>query len=122
MAELTLEALRKLVLGLKQRDRPRVIGTVRKGTCGIARAVETLLAASDNAAQGTDGFDIVIKTSDCAGLCSREPMITRDIEGAAPVKHLDLNSATVAEIYSEHVTGGNPIVECVLGAGGETIY
>jgi len=65
--------------------------------------------------------DVIITTSGCAGLCSREPMATVEILGQAPVKYVDLNAEKIKRILSEHVLGGKIVIEYALGLGSEQL-
>ena len=69
-----------------------------------------------------DVKDVIVTTSGCAGLCSREPMITVELLGAAPVKYVALNPEKMREIFAEHVLGGNPVERYALAVGSETSY
>ncbi len=95
--------------------------TVHMGTCGIAagarKIMSVLLTLSEQ--QGID--DVILTTSGCAGLCSREPMATVELEGQAPVKYADLTEEKIARIVSEHVLGGKIVTECALAAGSERV-
>ena len=95
--------------------------TVHMGTCGIsagARAVMTaLMAALDQ--HGVD--DVMLTTSGCAGLCSREPMMTVELRGEAPVKYVDLTPEKAAKILGEHVMGGTVVTEHALAVGSERV-
>ncbi len=95
--------------------------TVHMGTCGIsagARSIMTaLMAALDE--QGVD--DVMLNTSGCAGLCSREPMMTVELKGEAPVKYVDLTPEKAVRIFSEHVIGGSIAVELALAVGSERV-
>jgi len=93
--------------------------TVHMGTCGIAAGARTIMSSVmsciDEAATG----EVVVTASGCAGLCSREPMMTVEIVGEAPVKYVDLDEAKVQQIFSEHVVGGKIAVEHALAVGSE---
>ena len=52
-------------------------------------------------------------------LCSREPMMTVEIKDQAPVKYADLDEEKTAKVFSDHVLGGNIVVEYALGIGSE---
>jgi (2Fe-2S) ferredoxin len=65
---------------------------------------------------------VEIKTSGCAGLCSREPMLTVEVAGAPPVKYIDLDPAKARRIYSEHVLGHQPVGDYAIGVGCERIH
>ncbi len=96
--------------------------TVHMGTCGIAAGareiMNTLLAVMDQ----KDVKDVILTTSGCAGLCSREPMATVECLGEAPVKYVDLNPDKMREIFAEHVLGGKPVEKFALAVGSETTF
>lgn len=50
--------------------------TVHLGTCGIAAGASKILDRITSLLEGHDTRGIQLITSGCAGLCSREPMIT----------------------------------------------
>jgi NADP-reducing hydrogenase subunit HndB len=93
--------------------------TVHMGTCGISagarKIMSTLLAIFEE--QGVE--DVILTTSGCAGLCSREPMMTVEIKGEAPVKYVDLNEDKTRRIFNKHVLGGETVVDFALGLGSE---
>ncbi len=93
--------------------------TVHMGTCGIAagarKIVTTLMRCMDESAVR----DVIVTTSGCAGLCSREPMMTVEIAGEAPVKYVDLSEDKVRRIFTEHVMDGKIVTECALAIGSE---
>ncbi len=95
--------------------------TVHMGTCGIsagARKVMTALLASIED-EGID--DVILTTSGCAGLCSREPMITVELKDQAPVKYVDLDEEKTRKVFTDHVLGGNIVVDLALGVGSERV-
>jgi len=93
--------------------------TVHMGTCGIAagarKIVTTLMRCMDESAVR----DVIVTPSGCAGLCSREPMMTVEIAGEAPVKYVDLSEDKVRRIFTEHVMDGKIVTECALAIGSE---
>ena len=95
--------------------------TVHMGTCGIsagARSIMTaLMAAIDE--QGVN--DVTLTTSGCAGLCSREPMMTVELKDEPPVKYVDLTPEKAARILSEHVISGSIVEEFALALGNERV-
>jgi (2Fe-2S) ferredoxin len=113
-----LESLRRR---LKGRSKPRACVIVHMGTCGIASGAEEVLAALFQAAEDLGQEGVRIKTSGCAGLCSREPMITVETAGSPPVKYREVNPAGARRIYEEHVLGGRPVGDYVLGLGCENL-
>ena len=95
--------------------------TVHMGTCGIAagarKIMSTLLALVDE----KEAKDLVVTASGCAGLCSREPMITVELKGEAPIKYVDLDEEKTRKIFSEHVLSGFVVKEYALAIGSERV-
>jgi NADP-reducing hydrogenase subunit HndB len=65
--------------------------------------------------------DVVVSTSGCAGLCSREPMMTVELKGEAPIKYVDLDEEKTRKIFSEHVMSGKVVEEYALAVGSERV-
>ena len=80
------------------------------GTCGIAAGAGKLHALVNREIEAKGLKNIKIIHSGCAGLCSREPMVTIESMGLPPVKYCDLNEEKVQEIFDRHVLEGE-IVE-----------
>jgi NADP-reducing hydrogenase subunit HndB len=116
------EKLRKLHQELRARRAEEVTIVVHMGTCGIASGAEEVLQAVHDTANDMGKSGVVIKTSGCAGLCSREPMLTVAVAGEAPVKYVNLDAAKARRIYSEHVLERKPVTEYAVGAGCERIH
>jgi NADP-reducing hydrogenase subunit HndB len=95
--------------------------TVHMGTCGIAagarKIMTTLIALQDKC----ERKDIAVTTSGCAGLCSREPMITVELKDEAPIKYVDLDESKTKEIFREHVLSGNVAEKYALAVGSERV-
>ncbi len=66
-----------------------------------------------------DAEDVIITTSGCAGLCSREPMMTVELKDQAPVKYVDLDEEKARKIFDDHVLGGGIVAEYALAVGSE---
>ena len=91
--------------------------TVHLEMCGIAAGAKSVLVALKVAAVEKDARDVMVRTSGCAGLCSREPTITVQLRGEAPVLYCDLNPEKARRVFSEHVMGGSVISEWALAIG-----
>ncbi len=91
--------------------------TVHMGTCGIAAGARPVLAAVREELEKLRIRGFVLTTSGCAGLCSREPMITVQLLNAPPVKYGDLTPEKVRQILAKHVVEGTPVTEHVLDRG-----
>ncbi|MEW6096408.1 MAG: (2Fe-2S) ferredoxin domain-containing protein [bacterium] len=96
--------------------------TVHMGTCGIAAGARKVMTALMDEIVKMDIKDIIVTTSGCAGLCSREPMATIELVGKAPVKYVDLDGDKIIKILTEHVLGGKIVEEYALVMGSETTY
>jgi NADP-reducing hydrogenase subunit HndB len=95
--------------------------TVHMGTCGIAAGARKIMSSLLGLIEEKDVNDVVITTSGCAGLCSREPMMTVELKGKAPVKYVDLDEEKTQKIFSAHVLSGEVIEEYALAIGSERV-
>jgi NADP-reducing hydrogenase subunit HndB len=96
--------------------------TVHMGTCGIAAGARGIMDAILDELNRSGRKDVAITTSGCAGLCSREPMITVERAGESPVRYISLTPEKVRKVFAEHVMSGTPVKEYALVAGHETTY
>ncbi|MBL7152113.1 MAG: (2Fe-2S) ferredoxin domain-containing protein [Phycisphaerae bacterium] len=95
--------------------------TVHMGTCGIAAGARKIMSALLGLVEEKDAKDIVVTTSGCAGLCSREPMMTVELKGQAPIKYVDLDEEKTRKIFSVHVLSGAVVEEYALAIGSERV-
>jgi NADP-reducing hydrogenase subunit HndB len=100
----------------------RVKLTVHMGTCGIAAGARKVMEAALREVEEQDIKEVIVTTSGCAGLCSREPMATVEVAGQAPVKYVDLTEAKMKTIMAEHVVGGKIVEQYALAVGSERAY
>ncbi len=124
MPKLTLDELRKkraeAQKGLYLREgefRGRVI--VHMGTCGIAAGARAIVTTFLEELEKSGNRDIMITTSGCAGLCSKEPMATVEMLDSPPVRYIELTPEKARRIFHEHILGGRAVVEYALGRGSE---
>jgi NADP-reducing hydrogenase subunit HndB len=127
MAKISIEDLKKIKesvqAGVNLREggyRAKV--NIHMGTCGIASGARKLMTAVLDEIEKKDIKDVIVTTSGCAGLCSREPMATVERLGEAPVKYVDLDAEKMKEIFSEHVLGGKTVEKYALAMGSETSF
>ena len=125
MPRLTIDDLKQLrdrtasTLALRAGvSRARV--TVHMGTCGIAAGARDVMAALLAAIEQQGLTDVVVTTSGCAGLCSREPMATVEVRSEAPVKYANLTPEKMAQVVRQHIVGGIAVMDIALAAGCET--
>lgn len=95
--------------------------TVHMGTCGIAAGARQIMAAILALVEQKNIRDVIVTSSGCAGLCSREPMMTVELRGKAPVKYVDLTEEKVQEIFTQHVMNGNIVAKYALAVGSERV-
>ena len=124
MAKLRPEDLDKIAKSMRKAmslregaGRARI--TVHMGTCGIAAGARKIMSAVMHCVDESGAEDVIVTTSGCAGLCSREPMMTVELVGEAPVKYVDLTEEKVKEIFTEHVVNGKIVADYVLAIGSE---
>jgi len=95
---------------------------VHMGTCGISAGSRAIVEAVLKLIEEKRVSDVVLTTSGCAGLCSREPMATVEIAGEPPVKYVDLTADKMRKIFEEHVLGGKIVAEYALAVGSERTH
>ena len=95
--------------------------TVHMGTCGIAAGARKIMAAILALVEQKNIRDVIVTSSGCAGLCSREPMMTVELRGKAPVKYVDLTEEKVQEIFTQHVMNDNIVAKYALAVGSERV-
>lgn len=125
MTKLTLEDLKRIKEEAKAATTLREGGhrakiTVHMGTCGIASGARKVMGAVIDEISQRGLTEVMVTTSGCAGLCSREPMATIELLGEAPVKYVDLDEQKMREILIEHVIGGKIVERYALAVGSET--
>jgi NADP-reducing hydrogenase subunit HndB len=95
--------------------------TVHMGTCGIAAGARKIMSTLLSLIEEKQTKDLILTTSGCAGLCSREPMMTVELKGEAPVKYVDLDEAKAKKIFLDHVLSGAVVKEYALAIGSERV-
>lgn len=126
MPKITPEDLKRIretmtrTMNLREGDaRARV--TVHMGTCGISAGARKIMSALMRLVEESGADDVILTTSGCAGLCSREPMMTVELRGEAPVKYVDLDATATEMIFREHVLSGVVVEPHALAVGSERV-
>jgi NADP-reducing hydrogenase subunit HndB len=125
MPRLTIDDLKKLrddsagAIALRA-GTARAKVTVHMGTCGIAAGAREVMAALLKEIEAQGVTDVLVTTSGCAGLCSREPMATVELRSQSPVKYVNLTPEKMAQVFRQHVLGGEVVTDAALAAGCET--
>jgi NADP-reducing hydrogenase subunit HndB len=95
--------------------------TVHMGTCGIAAGARKIMNTLMEEIEKKDIDDVILTSSGCAGLCSKEPMATVELKDEAPVKYVDLTPEKIRKIFEDHVLGGKIVEEYALAKGSERV-
>jgi NADP-reducing hydrogenase subunit HndB len=125
MPRLSIEDLKKIredskaTLTLRS-GQARAKITVHMGTCGISAGAREVMGALLKEIEKQNLTDVIVTTSGCAGLCSREPMATVELKGEAPVKYVDLKPDRIVRVLREHVLEGKVVMDFALASGCET--
>jgi NADP-reducing hydrogenase subunit HndB len=126
MAKLTIDDLKKIKdkvhseTSLREGAR-RVKVTVHMGTCGIASGAREVLDALMNVIAEEGVSDVMVTTSGCMGLCSREPLVTVEVIGKEPIKYEYVNPNKMRQIFKRHVMMGEVQTPFVLARGAEIV-
>ena len=108
----------KRVINLREgAGRAKII--VHMGTCGVAAGARSIMTALLKEVENRDLRDVIVNISSCAGLCSREPMMTVELQGEPPVKYVDLTPDKARDILEKHVIGGQVVKGYALAVGEE---
>ena len=113
------EKIKRTIHLREGRAKARII--VHMGTCGIAAGARPVMSALIEEVEKRDLKDVIVTISSCAGLCSREPMITVELQDEPPVKYVDLNPEKAKKIFNDHVVGGKIVTEFALASGSERV-
>lgn len=124
MTKLKVEDLKKLkeetLKGLSLREGEKNVKiTIHMGTCGIASGARDVLKATMDELEESGAEDVVVTTSGCFGICSREPLMTVKLLNEKPVIYEMVDRNKVRQIFRQHVLGGKVQREFALAEGDE---
>jgi NADP-reducing hydrogenase subunit HndB len=126
MAKLTIEDLKKIKekvhkeMSLRDGER-RVKVTVHMGTCGIASGAKEVLDALLQEIEAAKVNDVMVTTSGCMGLCSREPLVTVEVMNQEPIKYEYMNPNKMRQVFKRHILEGEIQTPFVLAKGSEIV-
>jgi NADP-reducing hydrogenase subunit HndB len=63
--------------------------------------------------------DVLVTTSGCIGICSREPLVTVEEQDREPIVYERLTQARMRQIFRQHILGGKVQPEFVMARGRE---
>ena len=124
MAKLTIADLKKIKekvhkeMSLRDGDR-RVKVTVHMGTCGIASGAKEVMDTLLQEIETAGANDVIVTTSGCMGLCSREPLVTVEVLNQEPIKYEYMNPNKMRQVFKRHVLEGEIQTPFVLAKGSE---
>ena len=126
MAKLTIADLKKIKekvhkeMTLRDGAR-RVKVTVHMGTCGIASGAKEVMDTLLQEIETAGANDVVVTTSGCMGLCSREPLVTVEVLDQDPIKYEYMNPNKMRQVFKRHILEGEIQTPFVLAKGSEII-
>lgn len=91
---------------------PRVI--VGMGTCGIAAGAQEIYAALLDEISDK-GLRVQMKRVGCIGMCEKEVLVDVELPGTPRCTYGHMSPDKVPRIVEEHVKGGKPVDEWVVG-------
>jgi len=92
----------------------RVKVTVHMGTCGIAAGAREVMDTLMSEIEEAGVTDVVVTTSGCMGLCSREPEVTVEIIEQSPILYEFMNSNKMRQVFKRHILEGEVQTPFVL--------
>lgn len=92
---------------------------VHMGTCGIASGAIEVLEALKKDLKANDFKSAKIIKTGCAGICSKEPLITVAMPGEEPIIYEKMDEAKVKRVVKEHVLSGKVVKEFAFARGME---
>lgn len=93
--------------------------TVHMGTCGIASGAQKIMDTLIKEIKKEKQKNIIITTSGCMGLCSREPLITVEIFKQEPIIYQYMDKEKVLEVFKKHILKGKVLADYALARGKE---
>ncbi len=111
MAKLKIEDLKKIKERVQgetalRAGARRAKVTVHMGTCGIAAGARKVMDSLMNEIEESGVTDVVVTTSGCMGLCSREPEVTVEILGQDPIIYEFMSSNKMRQVFKRHILEG----------------
>ncbi len=106
MAKLTIDDLKKIKEKALQKERATAKITVHMGTCGIAAGAREVMNALMEEMAETGRNDIQVMAAGCMGMCSSEPNVTIEVEGAEPIIYQLIDANKMRQVFRRHVLLG----------------
>lgn len=111
MAKLTIADLKKIKdkvhseTALRE-GAQRAKVTVHMGTCGVAAGARAVMDSLMSEIAEAGVADVIVTTSGCAGMCSKEPMVTVELVGKEPIIYGQMDANKMRQVFKRHVQLG----------------
>jgi (2Fe-2S) ferredoxin len=92
---------------------------VHMGTCGIASGAQDVLSKVKQLIKDKKIKNVQVNTTGCAGICSREPLMTVVMPDKEPVIYQYLDENKTEQIFEEHIMNSHAVKEYALARGME---
>jgi NADP-reducing hydrogenase subunit HndB len=111
MAKLTIADLKKIKDKVHSETALREGGqrakiTVHMGTCGVAAGARTVMDSLMSEIAEAGVADVIVTTSGCAGMCSKEPMVTVELLGKEPIVYGQMDANKMRQVFKRHIQQG----------------
>jgi len=80
--------------------------TVHMGTCGVAAGARAVMDSLMSEIAEAAVADVMVTTSGCAGMCSKEPMVTVEMLGKEPIVYGQMDANKMRQVFKRHVQQG----------------
>ena len=124
MAKLSIDDLKKIKQRVEKEDQFRTGDkrfkiTVHMGTCGIASGAKEILDTFMDEVGNSNSEDVIVTTSGCIGICSKEPLATIEEQGKEPIVYEYLTVNKVRQIFKRHIINDEIQTDFVMARGRE---
>lgn len=124
MAKLTIDDLKKIKEKVQKEDlfragQKRIKVTVHMGTCGIASGAKEILDTVMEEMSENNVNDVLVTTSGCIGICSREPLVTIEEQGKEPIVYEYVTKNKMRQIFKQHIMEGKIQPDFIMARGKE---
>jgi NADP-reducing hydrogenase subunit HndB len=80
--------------------------TVHMGTCGVAAGARAVMDSLMSEIAEAAVSDVMVTTSGCAGMCSKEPMVTVELIGNDPIVYGQMDANKMRQVFKRHILQG----------------